>query len=272
VVPGQTAESDTAIEEPAVRFDGVSKWFRGNDQTTHALSRISFTIKPGEFVSFIGPSGCGKSTILRLIGGLLHPEKGTVAVAGMTPDEARKQKHFSFVPQHPALLPWRSVRDNVGLLGEVNQKAGRTGLSSDAQLQLLEDVGLGPFVDALPKELSGGMQQRASIARAFALDAPVLLLDEPFSALDEITRADMKYLLLDLWSRSGSTAVFVTHSIPEAVALSDRVVVLGARPGQLVTTVDVALDRPRTEEIEDSAEFHQLVSQVRAALKQGWSR
>lgn len=260
-------------DEPAVLFDSVSKWFQGNDQTsTHALSRISFSIKSGEFVSFIGPSGCGKSTILRLIGGLLAPEKGTVTVAGMTPDEARKQKHFSFVPQHPALLPWRSVRDNVGLLGALNRGAGRTGLSATDQLALLNDIGLGPFVDALPNELSGGMQQRVSIARAFALDAPLLLLDEPFSALDEITRADMKYLLLDLWSRSGSTAVFVTHSIPEAVAVSDRIVVLGARPGQLVTTIDVPLGRPRTEEIEDSTDFHQLVSQVRAALKQGWSR
>jgi NitT/TauT family transport system ATP-binding protein len=255
----------------SVRFDGVSKWFRRDDQVTHALSRVSLDIAAGEFVSLIGPSGCGKSTILRVLGGLIEPDKGTVTVGALSPSEARKQKQFALVPQHPALLPWRTVADNVSLLCQVNTRSGTSGISTDAQRKLIDDIGLGPFIDALPKELSGGMQQRVSIARAFALDAPVMLLAEPFSALDEITRADMKYLLLDLWARVGSTAVFVTHSIPEAVALSDRVVVLGGRPGNVVTTIPVGLERPRTEAIEDSPEFHEIVAEVRAALKQGWS-
>ncbi|MEM7322947.1 MAG: ABC transporter ATP-binding protein [Actinomycetota bacterium] len=273
MVAGPSAGSGRGVE-PAVRLDSVSKWFRGDGRSgrsVHALTRVTVDIENGEFVSFIGPSGCGKSTLLRLIGGLLEPDRGTVTVAGMAPDRARRRKHFGFVPQQPALLPWRTVSDNVALLGSLNARAGAAGIDRAGQQELLERVGLGGFADSLPRELSGGLQQRVSIARAFALEAPVLLLDEPFSALDEITRADMRYLLLDLWSRAGSTAVFVTHSIPEAVALSDRVVILGASPGEVITTVDIPLARPRAEEIEDEPVFHQLVSQVRAALKQGWT-
>jgi len=208
--------------------------------------------------------------MLRLVGGLIPVDRGHVKINGESANDARRRKHYSFVPQHPALLPWRTVKENVALLGQVNRRAGARGISADEQLALLQDIGLGPFFDSFPSELSGGMQQRVSIARAFALGASVMLLDEPFSALDEITRADMKYLLLDLWSRTGSTAVFVTHSIPEAVALSDRVVVLGSRPGHIRNIIDVDLERPRHEEIEDSDLFHALVSDVRSALKAGF--
>ena len=256
---------------PAIRFDAVSKWFRRKGQIVHALSRVSLEVADGEFVSLIGPSGCGKSTMLRLVGGLLDTDKGSITVKGETPNEARRRKHYSFVPQYPALMPWRSVRQNVALLGQVNRRAGSAGMSEVRQLELLEEIGLGPFVDSLPTELSGGMQQRVSIARAFALDAPVMLMDEPFSALDEITRAGMKYMLLDLWSQARSTALFVTHSIPEAVAVSDRVVVLGARPGHIRRVVQVPLARPRHEEQEDSDDFHAIVAEVRAALREGWS-
>ncbi len=188
-----------------IRLEGVSKWFRRKGQVVQALSRVSLDIADGEFVSLIGPSGCGKSTLLRLTGGLLEPDRGTIDVKGAPPHVARRRKQYSFVPQHPALMPWRTVRKNVSTLGEVNRRAQSNGISSEQQLELLDSVGLGAFVDAYPKELSAGMQQRVSIVRAFALGAPVMLMDEPFSALDEITRAEMRYLLLKLWADSRST-------------------------------------------------------------------
>ena len=259
------------VTDPAVSFEAVSKWFRREDRLVHALSRVSLDVRQSEFVSLIGPSGCGKSTMLRLAGGLLEPDRGTVVVNRQSPDEARRQKRYGFVPQHSALLPWRTVRRNVALLGDVNRRSGNPGMSADVQLEMLDAIGLTPFLDSLPRELSGGLQQRVSIARAFALGAPVLLMDEPFSALDEITRADMRYLLLDLWERIGSTVLFVTHSIPEAVVLSDRVAVLGARPGRITRVVDIPLPRPRHADVEDTDDYHHVLAEVRAALKQGWS-
>ena len=259
------------VTAPAVSFEAVSKWFRLKDRLVHALSRVSLDVRQSEFVSLIGPSGCGKSTMLRLAGGLLEPDRGTVVVDGQSPNDARRQKRYGFVPQNPALLPWRTVRSNVSLLGDVNRQTGNSAMSADDQLRMLDDIGLTPFLDSVPRELSGGLQQRVSIARAFALGAPVLLMDEPFSALDEITRADMRYLLLDLWGQIGSTVLFVTHSIPEAVVLSDRVAVLGARPGRITRVVDVPLARPRHAEVEDSDDYHRILAEVRAALRQGWS-
>lgn len=260
-----------AAAEPAVSFEAVSKWFRRKDRLVHALSRISLDVRQSEFVSLIGPSGCGKSTMLRLAGGLLEPDRGSVIVNNQSPAEARRQKRYGFVPQHPALLPWRTVRRNVSLLSDVNRRQDNPGMSTDDQLAMLDDIGLTPFLDSLPRELSGGLQQRVSIARAFALGAPVLLMDEPFSALDEITRADMRYLLLHLWGQIGSTVLFVTHSIPEAVVLSDRVAVLGSRPGRITQVIDIGLPRPRHAEVEDSDDYHHVLGEVRAALRQGWS-
>lgn len=262
---------DGLTDAAAVSFENVSKWFRSKARLTHALSQVSFSVEPEEFVSLIGPSGCGKSTMLRLAGGLLEADRGRVAVHSRPPDEARRQKRYGFVPQHPALLPWRTVRDNVSLLCEVNRRRSDAGMAEHDKLAMLDAIGLTPFLDALPQELSGGLQQRASIARAFALGAPLLLMDEPFSALDEITRADMRYLLLDLWRRNAKTVLFVTHSIPEAVALSDRVVVLSGRPGRVTTVVEVALSRPRHAGVEDSDEFHRILAEVRDALRHGWS-
>ena len=259
-----------AKAEQGIHFHGVSKWFRREGQLTHALSRIDLDIEPGSFVSIIGPSGCGKSTLLRLAGGLVAADRGTVVVQGETPTQALERKHYAFVPQQPALMPWRTVRRNVALLGETNKSARMNGVSKAAQLELIDQMGLTPFIDAYPSELSGGMQQRVSIARAFALGAPLMLMDEPFSALDEITRADMRYRLLELWERVASTVLFVTHSIPEAVILSDRVVVLGPRPGRITDVIDVGLARPRTDVVEDSDAFHAHVAAVRRALKTGW--
>ena len=259
------------VTAPAVSFEAVSKWFRREGRLVHALSRITLDVQQSEFVSLIGPSGCGKSTLLRLAGGLLEPDRGTVVVDRQSSAEARRQKRYGFVPQHPALLPWRTVRRNVSLLQDVNRRPDNPGMSSDAQLSMLDDIGLAPFLDSRPRELSGGLQQRVSIARAFALGAPVMMMDEPFSALDEITRADMRYLLLDLWERIGSTVLFVTHSIPEAVVLSDRVAVLSARPGRITRVVDVPLPRPRHADVEDSDDYHHVIAEVRAALRHGWS-
>ena len=248
---------------------GVSKWFVGRRDHTHALSGIDLDVSDGEFVSVIGPSGCGKSTLLRVVGGLVGYESGTVEVAGATPAVARRTKQLGFTPQTPALLPWRTVRRNARFLSELN--AGRAvsePLSEAESVALLETVGLGKFLDSFPNELSGGMQQRVSLVRSFVLGAPVMLMDEPFSALDEITRNEMRYLLLDLWARTRKTVLFVTHSIPEAVILADRVLVMAPRPGRIVRVEHVGLTRPRTDAMEDDPDYLEHVSNVRAALRE----
>jgi NitT/TauT family transport system ATP-binding protein len=252
----------------------VSKVFRPRKHApVHALDRVDLHIRAGEFVTLIGPSGCGKSTLLRVIGGLTPADAGHVQIGGRTPQEARLAKDFGFVPQSPALLPWQTVRKNVVLLQRLNPRRATHRCASPAEVDdLLERVGLAAFADALPGQLSGGMQQRVALVRAFALGAPVLLMDEPFSALDEITRVDMRYLLLDLWQRIGTTVVFVTHSIPEAVTLSDRVVVLAPRPGRVRGIVDIDLPRPRHEAVEDSDAFHHHVAAVRHLLRTGMQR
>ena len=252
----------------SVTVRSVSKWFRGRRSLTQALADVDVDIAPGEFVSLIGPSGCGKSTLLRIIGGLLPFESGSVTVAGTTPARARATKQLSFTPQAPALMPWRSVRKNVALLAELNaRRAAHPALSASKAVELLEAVGLGGYLDRYPHELSGGMQQRVSLVRGFVLGAPVLLMDEPFSALDEITRDEMRYLLLELWQRTGHTVVFVTHSIPEAVILSDRVLVMARSPGRVVRIENIELARPRTMSMEDDPRFLQHLRNVRAALR-----
>ena len=251
----------------AVTISGVSKWFRTGRSFLHALDEIDMEIQPGEFVSLIGPSGCGKSTLLRVVGGLLPYELGTVTVDGNTPAQARDTKQIGFAPQTPSLLGWRTVRRNVTLLAEVNRRGAiHPPLGEDEILELLETVGLGDFLDRLPKELSGGMQQRVSLVRCFALGAPVLLMDEPFSALDEITRNEMRYLLLDLWERTGHTVLFVTHSIPEAVILSDRVLVMATKPGRVVHAEAIGLPRPRSAAMEDDEHYLAHMRSVRRAL------
>lgn len=241
---------------------GVGHRFGGDGQALDVLADIDLTVEPGEFVCLLGPSGCGKTTLLRIIAGLLEPSAGTIDVGGLTPAAARRAKRFGLVPQTPALLPWKSVAANVGLLHRVNRRS-RTVDPPDVT-QLLGSFGLESFADALPRELSGGMQQRASLARAFGLGAPVMLLDEPFSALDELTRADMQALLLALWERTGTTVVFVTHSVPEAVTLADRIVVMSRRPGRIAAIHRVDVARPRSD--GDDAVEHIRV--VRARLRE----
>jgi NitT/TauT family transport system ATP-binding protein len=258
---------DEGVSGGTVTLRGVSKWFVGRNDQVQALSRVDLDISAGEFVSVIGPSGCGKSTLLRVVGGLIPYESGSVDVGGMSPDVARRTKQLGFTPQTPALLPWRTVRKNVRLLSQLNaRRAVSKPLSAAESLALLETVGLGEFLDSYPNELSGGMQQRVSLVRTFTLGAPVMLMDEPFSALDEITRNEMRYLLLDMWARAQKTVIFVTHSLSEAVILADRVLVMAPRPGRVVWVENIDLPRPRDASMEDDPQFHEHVRRVRAAL------
>ena len=256
----------TTDEPLAVLAEGVGKTFLDHGRRTQALAGLDLEIPTGEFVSIIGPSGCGKSTLLRLIGGLIETDRGRLTVAGQAPANGRRAKRFGWVPQSPALLPWRTVRENLTLLPRLNRGQGRGPVTDDEIDDLLQSVGLASFAQALPAELSGGMQQRVSLIRAFALRPPILLMDEPFAALDEITRADMRFLLLDLWRDTRATVVFVTHSIDEAVLLSDRVVVLTGRPGQVSDELVIDLDRPREHGLEDAEAFHHLTARLRASL------
>jgi len=256
----------TTPDRADVLAERVSKAFIVDDRRTQALIGLDFQIQAGQFVSIIGPSGCGKSTLLRLVGGLLAVDGGRITVGGRSPQEGRRAKHFGLVPQTPALLPWRTVKENLTLLPRLNHGQGSRVMDDERIDELLVAVGLARFADSLPAELSGGMQQRVSLARALALRPPILLMDEPFAALDEITRASMRFLLLELWRDTPATVMFVTHSIEEAVLLSDRVLVLSSRPGRLAAEIVIEIDRPRRHGIEDADSFHHHAALVRASL------
>jgi NitT/TauT family transport system ATP-binding protein len=245
--------------------DRVSKTFEGRDASVEALREISLEMAENEFITLIGPSGCGKSTLLRIVGGLIPPTGGSVEIRGRSPKDAQKAKDIGFVFQQPALLPWRTVADNVELPFALNKGAGgdrRLGTTDE----LLALVGLSQFAKAHPYQLSGGMQQRVAIARALIFDPSLLLMDEPFGALDEITRDGMRYELLRIWSRAKKTVLFVTHSIPEAIVLSDRVVVMSKRPGEIREVIRIDLRRPRGEEIETTPEFVAYAARLRRLL------
>ena len=249
-----------------LELSGVSKTFGD----LAALAPTDLVVEPGEIVTLLGPSGSGKTTLLRIAAGLEAPSTGTVTIDGAPPGVARAAKRIGLVPQNPALLPWRTVRANARLLTDVNRRANPP--DAPDPVALLEHVGLGEFMDALPHELSGGMQQRVALGRAFALGSPLLLMDEPFAALDEITRADMRHLLGRLCEATGATVVFVTHSLAEAVFLSDRVVVLSARPGRIVGLRPVDFPRPRLADVEDDGRFFAHERALRAMLHDGVGR
>ena len=251
-----------------VRLSGVDKVFsRGDRPVTTALEVINLDIRSGEFVSLIGPSGCGKSTLLRIIGDLTSPTGGTVTVNGKPAEQARRDRDYGMVFQAPVLMDWRTVADNVKLPLEVmGWDAARRATRATEMLELVE---LGEFVNHYPYQLSGGMQQRVAIARALAFEPALLLMDEPFGALDEMTRERMNSEVLRIWAQTGITIVFVTHSIPEAVFLSSRVVVMSARPGRITKVIDVDLPRPRGDLTRESPGYFERVTEVREALRMG---
>jgi NitT/TauT family transport system ATP-binding protein len=252
-----------------IEIVGIAHRFARRGHEVQALDTFDLSVAPGELVSFLGPSGCGKTTLLRIVAGLLSPTAGRVNVGEVSPDDARRAKQIGWVPQAPALLPWRTVLANVTLLDDVNRRA-RPERQADAVTagELLERTGLAGFEDALPHELSGGMRQRVALARAMALHPPVLLMDEPFAALDEITRGEMRHLLLDLRGLRPATCLFVTHSVEEAVLLSDRVVVMSPRPGRIVAIEPIELPHPRRPGVEDDPRFHDHARRLRAHLRE----
>ncbi len=245
----------------AVTIQGVTKRF---GEIT-ALQDIDLEVRPGEFVSLIGPSGCGKSTLLRVIGDLVPASEGDVAVNGKPVKEARQDRDYGIVFQDAVLYDWRTVERNIALPLEMQGwNRGKRAARVREMVELVELVG---FERHHPWQLSGGMQQRVAIARALSFDPAILLMDEPFGALDEMTRERLNLELLRIWERAGSTIVFVTHSIPEAVFLSTRVVVMSARPGRIAGVVEVDLPQPRTTDTREEARFFELVTDVRERLR-----
>ncbi|RPH73564.1 MAG: ABC transporter ATP-binding protein [Hyphomicrobiales bacterium] len=245
----------------------VSLTFQTADGPVYALSKVNLTVTEGEFVSFIGPSGCGKTTLLRVIADLEQATDGRISVNGMSPQDARLKRAYGYVFQAPALYPWRTVERNVALPLEImglDDAAGRIRRN-------LELVNLAGFEKKFPWQLSGGMQQRVSIARALAFDPKLLLMDEPFGALDEIVRDKLNQQLLELWDRTGKTVVFVTHSIPEAVFLSTRIVVMSPRPGRIIDIIETNFPRNRTLDMRETPEFLAVAHRVREGLKAGHS-
>ncbi len=252
-----------------VEASGLGLTFETNDGPVQALADVDLSISKGEFVSFIGPSGCGKTTFLRLIADLEKPTAGSITVNGMTAEEARQKRAYGYVFQAAALYPWRTIERNVALPLEIMgvSRAER----KERIRRTLSLVNLSGFEKKFPWQLSGGMQQRASIARALAFDADLLLMDEPFGALDEIVRDHLNGQLLELWARTEKTICFVTHSIPEAVYLSTRIVVMSPRPGRVTDVIQSTLPAERPLDIRETPEFLAIAARVRDGLKAGHS-
>jgi NitT/TauT family transport system ATP-binding protein len=262
-----TLAKSVAGKPPVISARDLDLTFQTNDGPVHALKSVSLDINKGEFVSFIGPSGCGKTTFLRVMADLEQPTGGHITVNGVSPEEARRARAYGYVFQAAGLYPWRTIGGNIGLPLEI------MGYSKADQAErvkrVLELVELGGFERKFPWQLSGGMQQRASIARALAFDADILLMDEPFGALDEIVRDHLNEQLLKLWARTEKTIAFVTHSIPEAVYLSTKIVVMSPRPGRITDVIDSPLPKERPLDIRDSPEFLEIAHRVRDGLRAG---
>jgi len=257
------------MSEPVISAKNVNLVFETADDTIEALKDVSLDVFKGDFVSLIGPSGCGKTTLLRAIAALEHPNDGYLAVNGMTPEEARKERAYGYVFQAAGLYPWRNISKNISLPLEI-MGYNPSEISSRVK-KVLELVELDGFEKKFPWQLSGGMQQRASIARALSFNADILLMDEPFGALDEIVRDHLNEQLLRLWKSTNKTICFVTHSIPEAVYLSTKIVVMSPRPGRIIDIIDSPLPDERPLEIRDSAEFLTVSQRVREGLRSGHS-
>jgi NitT/TauT family transport system ATP-binding protein len=258
---------DTGGAGTVIAAEGLNLTFETNDGPVHALRDVSLTIGKGEFVSFIGPSGCGKTTFLRCVAALEKPTSGNLTVNGMSADAARRARAYGYVFQAAGLYPWRTIAGNIRLPLEI---MGFSRAEQDQRVErVLELVELKGFGRKFPWQLSGGMQQRASIARALAFDADILLMDEPFGALDEIVRDRLNEELLKLWNRTEKTICFVTHSIPEAVYLSTKIVVMSPRPGRITDVIDSPLPRERPLDIRDSQAFIDIAHRVREGLRAG---
>lgn len=255
------------MTEPVVSAKNLDLTFETNDGPVHALSGVSLDIHAGDFVSFIGPSGCGKTTFLRVMADLEQPTGGQITVNGVSPKEARLARSYGYVFQAAGLYPWRTIGGNIRLPLEIMgySKADQ----AERVARVLEMVDLAGFEKKFPWQLSGGMQQRASIARALAFDADLLLMDEPFGALDEIVRDHLNEQLLSLWSSTGKTIGFVTHSIPEAVYLSTKIVVMSPRPGRVTDVIESPLPKERSLDIRDTPDFLDLAHRVREGLRAG---
>jgi NitT/TauT family transport system ATP-binding protein len=266
---GHRSEPNGTPQCLAVEVRDVSLTFETADGKVDALSNVSLQVADGEFVSLIGPSGCGKTTMLRVIADLQQPSSGTLLVNGMSAEQARLERRYGYVFQAPALFPWRTIEKNIKLPLEI------MGFSDSEQRQraahYLALVNLTGFERKFPWQLSGGMQQRVSIARALSFDPELLLMDEPFGALDEIVRDHLNEQLLQLWDKTGKTVLFVTHSIPEAVFLSTRIVVMSPRPGRIIDIIDCNFPRTRTLEIRETPEFLRIAQRVRIGLRAGHS-
>jgi NitT/TauT family transport system ATP-binding protein len=250
-----------------IDISNISKVFTG-ERRVEALQDISLKVEPGEFLVLVGPSGCGKSTLLRLMAGLLEPSRGEIVIGGKTPKQAQIDVDLGFVFQDPVLFPWLKVIDNVKLPDRIlGARNPLRGTNPDAYArQLLADVGLAGFEASYPEQLSGGMKQRVALARSLVYQPSILLMDEPFGALDEFTRDKLNILLMQIWEKIGATVIFVTHSIQEAVFLADRVVVLSPRPGRIARVADVPYGRPRDFDIRYEEPFIELVAELRHLL------
>jgi NitT/TauT family transport system ATP-binding protein len=258
-----------ATGRPVIEARGLTLTFETADGPVYALSDVDVDVRAGEFVSFIGPSGCGKTTFLRVVADLEQPSGGSVLVNGLTPEAARLARQYGYVFQAPALYPWRTIEKNVMLPLEImGMSAAERAERARKQLALVELTG---FERKYPWQLSGGMQQRASIARALSFDPALMLMDEPFGALDEIVRDHLNEQLLRLWDKTGKTVLFVTHSIQEAVFLSTKIVVMSPRPGRIQDVIDSTLPRERTLEIRETPEFLAIAHRVREGLRAGHS-
>jgi len=272
----RTPDAASLADKPAVKPEalavsarGVSLVFQTGDGEVQALANVDLDIAQDDFVSFIGPSGCGKTTLMRVIADLERPTAGTILVNGVTPEKARLERHYGYVFQAPALYPWRTIERNVALPLEI---MGLNAAERRARVErYLGLVNLAGFERKYPWQLSGGMQQRASIARALSFEPALLLMDEPFGALDEIVRDHLNEQLLRLWNQTKKTVVFVTHSIPEAVFLSTKIVVMSPRPGRIIDIIACDFPRDRTLEFRETPEFIKIAQRVRSGLRSGHS-
>ena len=253
------------VDDIEIKLSHVGMTYSDGANETQALTDVTLDIHKGEFISLLGPSGCGKSTLLRIIANLLENTDGEVLIEGMSPKEARLARKYAMVFQAPVLYEWRTIRKNIELPLEI-MKVNKIDRMETSKM-MLELVGLSKFADHYPHELSGGMQQRVGIARAFAVKPEILLMDEPFSALDEFTKEKLHIDLLNIWRKTNKTVIFVTHNIQEAVFLSDRICVLSPHPGRLSAVIDVSLPRPRSMEMKNTQEFTELVAKVRGSFE-----